>query len=99
MKIWNVSKDKVFEAIKNGPHFYCVSCLRGFFKEQVIGLSENIRNKQIVQNEENVSWLNDIRSIDDGFYVCRTCHGHLSGQNLPKLAVANGNKLPVVPDF
>ena len=96
---WPVHAKAFFEAIKNGPDFFCVSCLRCFFKDQVIGLSEKMKMKKIVIKGEDISWFNDAKSIDDGYYLCRCCHGHLSGNNLPKMAAANGNKLPVVPDF
>ena len=67
---WPVHAKAFFEAIEHGPHFYCVCCLRSFFKEQVIGLTDNIKSKKVVLNGKNIMWFNDVQSINNNYYVC-----------------------------
>ena len=101
----NLSTDKpiigkaFFDAIAQGPHFVCVVCLRCFFKDQVSSFKENLKTKKIIVQNMEIKWYNDIPSIDNCFYICRACHGHISAGDLPKMAAANHNQLPVIPDF
>ena len=69
------------------------------FREQVVKLSKVMRDKKVTHNNINIDWLKDIPSIDNCLYICKTCQNHITQGNLPKLAVANNNELPHVPDF
>ena len=90
---------RFFNAIANGPNFYCTCCSRGFFRDQVLKLTNEVREKSVFHEGAQIDWFVDVRSIEEGCYICRTCRDHVSNGRLPKLAVANLNDLPIVPDL
>ena len=90
---------RFFNAIANGPNYYCACCCRGFFRDQVVKLTNEVREKTVFHEGVQIDWFVNVSSIDEGCYICRTCRDHVSNSRLPKLGVANCNDLPTIPDF
>ena len=89
------SKDRVLSfksAVQEGPCYICVVCNRSLYKRTTkIFCSENYDSSFY-----NLS--TDISSFDDCKYICRTCHSHISKNQIPCQAVWNKLALDDLPD-
>ena len=89
---------KFFEIIKYGPHFYCCCCTRGFYKNQVVKASNELLKKKILFNGKEIAWFRAVKSLDNLIHLCKCCLENVKKGSLPKLAVANGNDFPDIPN-
>ena len=87
-----LNKIKTFcQQIRQDHYFICAVCHRCLYKSSV----------RLFEHEKyilTVEFYSPVRSFDEKFNTCNTCHKHLSRKKMPCKAVFNKMSLDPVPD-
>ena len=81
------------KAMKEGPHYICVSCNRLMYRKTVIQFQLSKYDKQTTSKFVETPSI----SLEDRLWVCKTCHNTLKHNKLPAQAKANNLHLDVIP--
>lgn len=81
-------------SVSTGPLYVCTSCEQLWYKHSVCP-ADRIR----MFKPDIAKYLQNVRSIDNVEWLCKTCSKHLRKGNIPPCAIANGLKFPVKSNF
>lgn len=80
--------------IKDGPMYFCCSCMQTFFRHSVC-IVDNVK----IKNQHLASiCLKDLKSIDNKEWVCKTCLLAVQQNKIPTCSLANDMKFPPIPE-
>ena len=85
---------KFHEAVSQEPVYVCTCCDQLWYKHSVY-LAERIRSN----NPNMIKHLQNIISVDNKEWLCKSCNVHLKKNKVPPCALTNGMQFPVKRDF
>ena len=95
MQIFTVSLIRNFhESVSTGPLYICTCCDQLWYRHSVPPA-----NQLTLKNPDMMKYLQNIVSVDNIKWACRTCSGHLRKGKVPPCAIVNGMQFPRKPNF
>ena len=95
MQIFTVSLIRNFhESVSTGPLYICTCCDQLWYRHSVPPA-----NQLTLKNPDMMKYLQNIVSVDNIKWACRTCSGHLKKGKVPPCAIVNGMQFPRKPNF
>ena len=80
--------------MSTGPLYVCTCCDQLWYKHSVVPASQ-----LTLSNPEIAKQLQNIVSVDNVEWLCRTCSNHLKKGKVPPCSVVNGMQFPAKPNF
>ena len=85
--------ERFLKAIRSGPVYFCVVCNRCLYKSNVVLFVKEKYN--IDKTREKIT---DVRSFDNNFYICKTCHSKMKKSQVQCQAVYNKLFVDDIPE-
>ena len=70
--------------MRSGPIYFCVVCKRCLYKSNVVLFDKEKFNIGKIREK-----ITDVRSFDNNFYICKTCHIKMKKSQVPCQPVYN----------
>ena len=77
-------EESFLKAIRSGPVYFCVVYNRCLYKSNVVLFGKEEYNIDKVREK-----ITDVRSLDNNFFICKTCHIKMKKSRVPYQAVYN----------
>ena len=86
--------ERFLKAVRSGPVHFCVICNRCLYKSNVVLFDKKKYNIDKIRKKKKT----DLRSFDNNFYICKTCHIKIKKAQVPCQAVYNKLFVDDVPE-
>ena len=85
--------ERFLKAIRSGSVLFCVVCNRCSYKSNAVLFDKEKCNIDKIREK-----ITDVRSFDNNFYICKTCHIKMKESQFPCHAVYNKLFVDDIPE-